>query len=527
MHVLQTTIRRLARREWRLLLLRSVALCVAVVVFGLILAGTLDYWVRYREPGLRWLVSLGVLAIAVVAIARLLAPVLTFHRSDVSTALSIEKCYPQLGDRLSSAVAFLETDDADAHGGSPRLRAALIEEVTAELANYRLEQCLSPQSPRRAMMLALVAVAVAMLLTFINPAAVRLASQRLAMPWAKLDWPRRNSLVFVDPPTHLGPGKDFEAILIDRNDQLPEAVEIHYWFDGDPPSAIETYAMRFAGGRMTHRLANVHRSFRYRAVGGDDDTMPWQLLTLVEPPSLERFTVRVQPPAYARTAEFEASGPVQALAGSRLDFRGRVDRPLSKITLHTQPAGALASDSEKPVAGELLSGGREFRLPADGASAITVQQSGTYWLTMTDERGRRFASQRWELRAITDQPPSVRLATISSTGVITPSAIVPIEAAARDDLDVVSLELLVRLPDGREETYPLASDPPGEPQSRTAESSSTGDELRASTTWDAGTLELAPGTVLEIAAVARDSKPQVASSSAQRVRIIACRCNWP
>jgi len=56
---------------------------------------------------------------------------------------------------------------------------------------------------------------------------------------------------------------------------------------------------------MTHvddslvaRRDNVRQSFEFRAEGGDDHSMPWTKVEVVEPPQLSSLTIVTHPPAY-------------------------------------------------------------------------------------------------------------------------------------------------------------------------------------------------------------------------------------
>lgn len=525
MHILERTIRRIARREKRLLLGQAACVVMSLVMLAIVVAGLLDYSLRIHEAGLRWLLSGGVVIVAVAAVWRYLLPVERFQRSDVSTALRIERCFPALADRLSSAVAFLQAAPEDAHAGSLALRHSLVDRVTHEIARYPLQACLSSRAAWRAMALVSLILVVTAGLVAANPPAAQRAGLRLAMPWNELAWPRRNHLEFVETPMHLGPGQDFEATVVDQHGELPESVEIQYWFAGDAASDIQTRPMRFAGGRMTHRLSNVHRPFRYRAVGGDDDKMPWIELNLVEPPQLERLTVHVEPPAYSGRPAQEASGPIEALVGSTLQLRGRADQPLTRVALQTTPAGVL-SYLPMEVSNELSDTFQEFTLAGPPGQPVTLQASGSYRITMSDQQGRRFTTQRWELRAVADEVPTVRLATISSTGMLTADAAVPVEVTAHDDLRVTNIELRYTDPAGQQQSLPLWK----LDQSAAAKSSAAstpgatlperGDEQRVSAVWDLGPLKLPDGSVLEVHATAQDSKQQTGSSTIQRLRII-------
>ncbi len=56
--------------------------------------------------------------------------------------------------------------------------------------------------------------------------------------------------------------------------------------------------MRLLNGAMVARKESVTRPFSYRAEGGDDQSMEWIRLEVVEPPRLESLKLALHPPAY-------------------------------------------------------------------------------------------------------------------------------------------------------------------------------------------------------------------------------------
>src|SRR5205085_7388698 len=95
------------------------------------------------------------------------------------------------------------------------------------------------------------------------------------------------------------------------------------------------------GGQAVFRLENVSSAFEYRARGGDDDTMAWSELVLVEPPRVLELQIVVQPPTYAGLASRAESQVFSALIGSKLEIRGKVDRPIRGARL--KPASTSAA----------------------------------------------------------------------------------------------------------------------------------------------------------------------------------------
>ena len=94
---------------------------------------------------------------------------------------------------------------------------------------------------------------------------------------------------------------------------------------------------------MVARRENVRQSFAFRAVGGDDHTMPWHWVEVVEPPRLEAFSVIAHPPAYTGLPSASAEGHLEVLAGSGLEVRGTANEPLSAARILIEGAPPIAA----------------------------------------------------------------------------------------------------------------------------------------------------------------------------------------
>ena len=55
----------------------------------------------------------------------------------------------------------------------------------------------------------------------------------------------------------------------------------------DAEAVEEIDRLRYVEGAMTARRENVLRPFSYRVEGGDDQSMPWYDVQVVEPPAIE------------------------------------------------------------------------------------------------------------------------------------------------------------------------------------------------------------------------------------------------
>src|SRR3972149_6142018 len=96
--------RRLALRE------RAVAACwiAATVIAAALLLGLLDYWVRFRDPGLRIMATAALVAAAPWAVYRWGFLPSRRRRVPLAVARRVEAHFPQLRDSLASAIEFLQ-----------------------------------------------------------------------------------------------------------------------------------------------------------------------------------------------------------------------------------------------------------------------------------------------------------------------------------------------------------------------------------------------------------------------------------
>src|SRR5437870_2247143 len=79
----------------------------AAAIVTLVAFGFVDWLLRAQDPVLRWLFSAAAAALVFLEFAKLAWPAMRFRGGLIATARRIERQFPQLGERLTSAVAFL------------------------------------------------------------------------------------------------------------------------------------------------------------------------------------------------------------------------------------------------------------------------------------------------------------------------------------------------------------------------------------------------------------------------------------
>ncbi len=526
-HPVQEKVRAIQRRAWRLRAVCAGGLWLSGAVGAVFLAGVADYCLRLDDAGVRLLSSAAVLAVCGWCLWRFVAPVFVRRLSELEVAQRIEQRFPQLCDRLSSAVAFLGQAEEQPAAGSPDLRRAVVATAVADLDRWDFGECLDTRRPRRIAIGAAVVCAVAGFVAAWDWPSTALAVRRLAVPWNVEPWPRRNRLQFVKTPQRLAFGSDFEAELVDRGDRLPPSVQIQIWFDGDDIRQIQTKDMKFLRDRMVYRLDNVRRPLRYRAVGGDDDTMPWRTLELVEPPQVTTLQIRLLPPAYTGWSSVASGENIRALEGTLIEVAGRISRPTAAVRLRTEK-DKPASTAVAP--GRLSEDGLRFTIAADAQPPWTVTQSVTYWFEVTDAEGLRGGDdRRWNLRAVPDTPPTVVLEQPAANTFVTADAAVPLAGLVKDDLAIRAIAVRFSRSDNadaeKRETAPIYRGPDAAvavPRGAAEAGRGAGETRPVEFAWDLAQLRgLKPGAWIDFELTADDYKPQSAQSATRRLTIIS------
>ena len=522
-HPLEQKIEIVRRRARRLVRVHGLSWFLAITAFAALLLGLLDYYLR---PEGRWERSLLTATLAVVAgwaLYRFAMAALLYRAEPVRLAQALERNFPGLSDKLSSSLEFLRQPADDPLAGSADLRRAVVSQTLVDVEEVDLATALDQRPTRRALVTLLSVVALIGWAFWTDAVAARQGAQRLILLGGP--WPRWNDLWFVDPPKRLARGADFVVELTDRNGRLPDEVNIYYIFEGER-GRVHKRPMKPRGDRMLDRLENVTRSFRFRAVGGDDREMPWTEVAVEEPPRIEDLTVTTEPPAYTGLPAVTTDGHVRALVGTSLRLRARVDRPLARARLRSDPPDLVAG-----VSLELEDNGRSIIAATSGGEWL-VTSSGSYWLELQDQQGVEAATEvRWQIAAVTDEPPTVSLEQPSDHAAVTSGGVLPLKALVKDDLGLVSVEL----------RYTRSTSPDAEEQVVTLMDA---DDLRSETTegdhlnlaallaqdhsrtvefeWPLNELpELKPGDSIEFYVAAQDRVPHTGRSTARRVAIIS------
>lgn len=524
---LQQQVDVVARKASRLTRWYGVGWFVAIVGFVAILAGTIDYFLRYQDSVLTWLVSGCLWTFGAICFYRYVYRHWGYVCSDLVAALGIERRFPELSDRLSSAMAFARAPMDDALAGSGTLRRAVVTEVSGALEDIDIDQCLDRRATHRAIVAAMIPVIAILIGLVADAESVQIAAARLFSPWSAPAWPHRHDLRFVQPVRRVVRGQDFQVGVVDLKGKLPDDVRVECWPDDSDAPRIEAGTMRSDGSMLVYRRTNVTCGFRVRACGGDDLDMPWIRVDVVPPPAIKQFELTLHPPGYTGLPERKATRTFQALEGTRITFHARTDQALSVALLQTDTTTpvkdiGLALDADK-------SG---FSLPLQSAShdAWVVTTSGSYHLRLFDGSGLDAGAViDGDVRVIADAPPAVAVKRPAVNLNVTPQAQIPLAVVGQDDLAVASIRLQYRVAGHTDPVNWTSVDlwsgtpRPTLPTGGNADPGIEDESIRTvEYVWDLTTLaELRPGQIVEFRATVSDYKPQLSESEPRRLTIIS------
>jgi hypothetical protein len=517
-HPLDKRIAALRSRLRRLLAVYGVGWLVTAGLAAALAMGLLDYLLHFQDRGIRVIASLSVWGVVLWVGYRYLLVPQTARLSNADLARRVQRRFPQLSDSLASAVEFLDQPEDDPRAGSAALRGAVIRDVTAASEPLDFLETLRGRPARRAALAASAIGLVTLLLVLPNATAAWTAAVRLFNPLGNVAWPQRTHLEFRQRVDRVAKGRAFEVEVVDRHAELPDVVRIHYRFTAAGGGAgEETEAMHFAAGAMVARRENVVQPFAYRVEGGDDQSMPWIPVQVMEPPAVASLSVTLLPPNYTGWPAAKAEGHLRALVGTQAQIAAASTKPL-------RDAWLLLEDGRQFPA-RLAPDRRHLAIPADARQPFVIDKSGAYWFKLLDVDGLAGGNDdRWEIRAVPDAPPTVLIEKPSGTLAVTPNARVPLRVSAKDDLALRRIDLLFGRSDRPKQpdvVQPLYLGPERvQPQTGGLEQAEQGDRKVVSFDWDLASLGLTAGTQVTFSVAAGDYRPQTGTSEPRRLSVV-------
>lgn len=513
--VIHPLLRRVYGLRWRahtLILIRGFAIATAAALLLAILLGTIDWSFRMRSGAWRWFSSGLLLAAIVGLLFRWLVPTLRLRLRSTDVARQVEVIFPSLGDRLSSSIDFLESSRHRKSDGSD-LKASVIDQTLQDVRGLSFAAVINPWPTLAAVLAATAICGLLSGLWFRDSATVSHAAARIGQPWRALDWPRRNHLQIDPLPQAVYAGTSLEVIVRDPQADLPSDAAVHV----RTSAGDQTYPLRQAGHSGIAQIDDLQTNIQIRATGGDDDTLPWQVVEVVQPPEIERYQWELTPPAYTGqpTQRIEALR-IEVAGGTHAALNVTLSKPIADATL--VPLGDSGSDVSAITKGKVSDDGREIVF--DSLVLTEDRRLQIHWTEVAGANGRAPVSGRspisWMIQVRGDSPPQVAWSAATRVSIVTPAGSVRLNWTADDDYGLTQTGCHWQQRGGSESTTDGQASDFAERKLATRQRSASGETLFKPADW-----KLQSGDTITLTAWAMDQQDQRGVSQELSLAIVS------
>ncbi len=397
-HPLWQQMEQVGSRAQQAVVLYALGRCVLQILIALLIAAAIDYWFRWPSIEARWLLSAGWWSVIAFSLFQATRLIVQARWEPLAIARRIEERFPHLRPQLSTAVDFLRPQRLSrSSSGSPELRRAVVERAWQLTQQENLRSVIDPSAVRPvqwgACGLLLGALGFALLFPSHAPPAVR----RVLFPTDDIRWPQKHWLAFEEVPRTMTRGADLHLALMDRRGNLPSEVTLHLRWEGD--DRIEVRPMRRQDDQMVASLPKVTRSFEFRAEGGDDHSLPWQAVQVLDPVQIAQSQWTISPPAYLHREPYASATLAPLPIGSQLHWEVTFDEPIRTAVLVDRMNGTS-------LPGRVVAEQR-FEFPAE-EQPWQPASSGIWQLDVIDQQGHARQGPDVAITLVPDQQPSIR-----------------------------------------------------------------------------------------------------------------------
>ncbi len=419
------TIRGLARLVWVVLLIAAADIA-------------LDRSFRMDVPQRGIMLVLMVAGIAFSFYRMLLRPV-SRPITDDALVLEVEKRNPGLGQSVITGLQLLRDAQANRVSNSPELVSAAIHQGIEQSRSVDFSSVLNRRAGQKnwLRLIAGVLAFVFLVVGIFGTVFLQTWFRRNLMLSADL-WPRATQLLIV--------GAEEGEIIVPRGIDHRQLVQIletsriqNVVVDLEIDAGVTRNIQRMKPtGKLDGRehafvFNSIASDCRIRAIGGDDTT-GWVALKLVEPPAVSELRLDALLPKWTgrETESFSGNGPHSILSGSGL----RVGITANKTL---QSAELVRGEQITPL-NMVDAENRLFQVEIGREGETESVSGGTWAIRLVDERGLgNVRDSSFEVRIRDNEKPSVRSRLLGISGLVVPTAYVPIEWGATDDYGIATV----------------------------------------------------------------------------------------
>lgn len=432
----------------------------------------LDRWLRL-PTAIRLIHLIATGAVGAYAIVHFVRYPLSKKFTEIDLAMWLEHTYPELHQRLVSAVQLSSVEAPDLRNQS----RAMIDQLWEDTASRTRELKLDDLFDNRALARVLAGAAMLALGLSIGAAMAPDTARTFALRHLgfQIDYPRATTLVIELPPA----GPDMQREDSDGRTEivLPAGADLHVSVlatgtipkevflnssamrkDGDLGVARSIPMTPRPGDRFRHVFRRLAGSFEFRTSGGDDEYGDRLVVVrTVRPAQVANLIASIVPPAYTGIDNLEqVGGAIEALIGSQIELAVQATAPVREATMVFLEDGRRLPLTPTSVADD---GGAAtaFR------TSFHMTGSDRYQIELLADNGLRNPNPgTYPISALQDYAPVARwLLPEDDSLALLPTALLCLRIDARDDFGLIGVDLTIER--GGEQILTRALIQPGEP----------------------------------------------------------------
>jgi len=412
-------------------------------------------------------------------------------------AIAVEKRFPELNDRLISAIQLSREAEPERYGMSPELIEDAIKEAFEPVSRVRFREVLAAGRVFKRVTLGAIAILLLAAGATADPESASIWFRRNVL-LQSVRWPQKTYLE-VDPERFPGRvarivrGEDLVIVARSTGEVHPDRATIFY-HDSEGDRGKATMKADTLSHIFRYEFKDIAFPITFHLEGGDEVTDPYRI-ELMEAPEVESLEIQVGFPAYADREPVAidlAAGDPEMLVGGFVRIKGRSTKPLRSAQL------VLGETEDSGIDAKLLN---EYEFELTFAPRKTMLAGVR--LHDTDGLTNPTLAPRFLVRVLEDRAPRVRLGKTGIGTMVVEGAVFPYFVRLRDDIRVVSGHLEVQKAAGdRKAAEPFVRLLPEKQLGR--------DEITVEDRLEISDLEVSPGAFLTFTAFARDNaEPEV------------------
>ena len=408
-----------------------IALALSLVVLA-IAVYSVDHW-NYSDRSVALARLFSVLAIVGVFGWFLVRP-LVRRVEDVQVARYVEEKYPELQDRLVSAV---ELGGREASGTAPNpILPLLLRDALSRSRNIQVKSLFNPREPLRSGTIAFVLILFFVLLQVFGPEYFQYASLKLYANWFT---PQAVSLYSIEiEPGNVRVRKGSDQLVTARLIGFDTGgVQLYSRRENNPSWDKNTMDPQKGSNQFGFLFLDINEKVRYYAQSGNVRSAEFSI-AVSDTARVEKIDLTYNFPSYTGlpVRKEEDGGEIAALKETHVDVDAQtsIDAASARILLQDGSAVAMRKIGEKHFAGQ-----------------IEIKKDSSYKIELTDfDKNAGVGSHEYPITALDDQPPLISFLKPGRDKKVTQLEEVLAEVKANDDFGLNSLKFYYTVNGGKE-----------------------------------------------------------------------------